>query len=154
LRDHLLELPRPLCLFSPPLLLLQPTPLALPVFAHSTLSCATSAFDDYAAKGTDNVDRKLIEDDIKLLTKTGCAVKDFVDERVAHYDKAHARPDELAELTAPTFKELTDALDLLGTLLKKYYRLLTGATLGSAEPVPQMSWTHPFTVAGMPIEEE
>ena len=116
--------------------------------------CATSAFDDYAAKGTDHVDRRLIEGDISLLAETGATVKDFVDERVAHYDKAHARADELARLAAPTFKELNDALDLLGTLLKKYYQLLTGNALVSAEPVPQMYWTHPYTVAWMPVEEE
>jgi hypothetical protein len=112
---------------------------------------ANATFDRmFAAAGRRHIEPGKVKDDLAVLMTAGAKVKRFVDERVAHLHRAHTDPEEIAKLTAPTFNELDDALSMLGTLLQKYYLLLTGATLGSAEPFLQYNWTAPFTVAWLP----
>jgi hypothetical protein len=115
---------------------------------------ANEHFDSWASPAGKHVARAVVTKDLDLLTATGAKVKRYVDERIAHLNEAHADPPKLAKLTVPTFDELDEAVTMLGTLLKRYYTLLRGGTLATAEPKPQYNWTGAFTVAWLPREDD
>lgn len=75
----------------------------------------------------------------RLSTKTA-TLGDFVDKKVAHLDKRALT----GEVSAPTFNELDDCLDYLETLVKKYYLLLTAASVSDMMPTFQYDWQEIF----------
>ena len=54
---------------------------------------------------------------------------------------------ELWRDSAPTYKELNEAIEVIGELLEKYSSLLTATMIGSLTPVHQQDWRKAFTVA-------
>lgn len=63
-----------------------------------------------------------LEQDIDALRNATAKVKDYVDQFVAHHDRTPTS-------SAPIYRELNAAIDLLIQLFKKYYGILQGADI-------------------------
>jgi hypothetical protein len=107
---------------------------------------ANMYFNDFASPGADHVDPVIVNRDISDLLAACERVQRFAHQQVAHLDLAHAIPDARDQLVVPTFKDLNDALDLLGHLRKRYRFLLTAVDSAITPGLP-VDWTLPFTVA-------
>ena len=73
--------------------------------------------------GKDSLDPDIVKTDITRLQSITKPVKDMVDKRVAHKDKD-------AHLYNIQYKDLHDAIDLLGELTIKYYSLVASPGSG------------------------
>jgi hypothetical protein len=78
---------------------------------------------------------------LETLRAETAIITTWADESVAHMGRKRS--------FNPTFKQLDDAIDLLGRMLQKYYMQVTGAYLASVEPVIQADWRGPFRSAWM-----
>lgn len=65
------------------------------------------------------------------------AVKTYVDKVVAHMDSCKYPP-------SVTWKQLDEAIDLLGAIFRRVYLLLTASSMMQLEPVIQSDWKRPF----------
>jgi hypothetical protein len=86
----------------------------------------------------DHLDPAIVQADLDGL-RSGATrlVRHYVNKEVAHHDEKGA-------VTIPTFADLDEAIDNLGTLLTRYGTLLTGSNLAVPEPVVQYDWEAPF----------
>jgi hypothetical protein len=101
-----------------------------------------SAFDKYAGPGGDYVDPVIVEQDVERLRTVSTKVRAYVNRRVAHRTRT--------DVSVPTFAELNAALDELDVVLRRYYLLLTAATLYSTTPTMQYNPWVPLTVPWIP----
>lgn len=85
-----------------------------------------------------SIDEDSVNRDLASLKTETATITRWADETVAHMGRTQS--------VNPTFGELDKAIDLLGTILKKYYQLITGGYLASVEPVIQGDWRGPFRV--------
>jgi hypothetical protein len=85
------------------------------------------------------IDEDGVKLDLASLKTETANITRWADETVAHMGRTQS--------VNPTFGELDKAIDLLGTILKKYYQLITGGYLSSVEPVIQSDWRGPFRTA-------
>ena len=94
--------------------------------------------DTWAGTEGEHLDPAIVHADLDGL-RSGATrlVKHYVNKEVAHHDEQGAA-------TIPTFADLDDAIDNLGTLLTRYGTLLTGSNLAVVEPVVQYDWQAPF----------
>jgi hypothetical protein len=106
--------------------------------ARFHLDMANDAFDEFTDKPGDSAlgGRRLQEDRDQLTAMTAKVVT-YVNEHVAH---VAAEPASVAV----TYGEFEQAIDHLGTMLKRYYLLLNQSALVSVTPTIQGDWKGPF----------
>jgi hypothetical protein len=80
--------------------------------------------------------------DLDALATGAGKVKRYVDKHVAHADAVSP------EVTL-TFGDVHDAIDVIGTLFRKYYNLFTGGSYVELEPAMQDDWKAVFRVPWM-----
>ncbi len=102
------------------------------------LQLARRSFDEqFAGTAGKHLDPAIARADLNRLQADAALVKAYVDERVAHAD---ARP----RAALPTFEDLDRAIDTIGSLLAKYYNLLTANVLMGVTPVMLDDWQAVF----------
>jgi len=94
-------------------------------------------YDDLAGKAANVFPVDKIEDDLQQLLKIDHLHKNYVDRRIAHYDKR-----ENIE-TIGTYQDLYDAVVVFEEIVVKYYLLLK-ATTTILLPVPDYDWKDIF----------
>lgn len=94
-------------------------------------------FDKFAGKGKENVDSLLVKFDLEKFRKKANGCEKYADKRIAHFDKKMPK-------RVPTFDELDTCIDLLESLIKKYYQLFRGGSLVSVLPTFQYDWKQIF----------
>lgn len=108
-----------------------------------------AGFDDFADPGQAQVKASSVAADRDQLTAAADRAKQVVDESLAHL------ADPTRGGTGPpaiTWGDLDIAVDTIGNLYKKYYRLShPGAILGNLEPNLPPGWDRIFETAWKPI---
>lgn len=100
-------------------------------------------FDKFAGASGSTVDKKVVEADRDHLWTVAEAAKSVVDQFVAH--QADVTHPEYRGPALITWGELDAAIDTVGELYKKYYRLrYPGMVLGNLEPDLPAGWDRIF----------
>jgi hypothetical protein len=99
---------------------------------------AEKQFDKLVGEGAGRVEATFVHRDIEALECVTRKVKRFANKRIAHWDNR-----SIANLR---LEELDDCLKLLGELVDKYARLLTG-TASTVHPEVLSDWKQIFKVA-------
>jgi hypothetical protein len=100
-------------------------------------------FDRLAGTGREHVDPAAIQVDLDELQVESAQIKSWVDKHIAHTDLKPLK-------VAPTFTDLSDAIDALLGMFRRYFKLLTGLESDMRAPEPQYDWLAPFRVAWLP----
>ncbi|HXS34157.1 MAG TPA: hypothetical protein VN758_10345 [Solirubrobacterales bacterium] len=102
-----------------------------------------------------HIDPSITAADLAELREGSEKVRRYVDKHVAHFDASvigrgppPAPKKSGSEL--PTLNEVHDAIDLVGTLFKKYSQLFTAADIIELTPVLQHDWKTVFRVQWLP----
>jgi hypothetical protein len=95
-------------------------------------------FNEIAGVSAANYPRSEAEKDKQLLYDLGSSFRDYIDRRLAHFDKAD-------NVTIGTFADLYEGIDKIGELFRKYCLLLSGTSI-LLIPVPQYDWKSIFRV--------
>ena len=90
-------------------------------------------FDQLSGEGQDIYPQEKIEADLQRLEEIDALHKEFIDRRIAHYDKVNRFG------TLPTFQELYDAVDDMEKTVIKYHLLLKAETVRLL-PITQYDW--------------
>lgn len=108
-------------------------------------------FDDFAPSGRDRVDPEVVAADLERMDTAAEPVRRYAIEVVAHRQRSNGE----VEPATVTFREINDALDVVGDVTKKYYRLRhPGSVLGALTPTVGFNflemfrkpwWTESFT---------
>jgi predicted nucleic acid-binding protein len=98
-------------------------------------------FDKFAGGDGDLVDADAVRADLDLLHSNSEAIRTYVNKRIAHHEES---PPPI--FVTPTFSDLDEAIDTLGSLLSRYALLLTGVSRSVIAPVPQYDWLAPFRI--------
>jgi hypothetical protein len=91
----------------------------------------------------DALSQDLPANDLEALEDGGRQVRHYVNRHVAHMDHRGSE-------TVPTFNDIDDAIDLIGTLFSRYYALMTAASFTDLEPAFQDDWAAPLRTAWLP----
>lgn len=92
-----------------------------------------ATFDKYAGEGARFLPSQQICEDLKKFKDIAAECEAYADRFVAHRDKRGVS-------AIPTYKDLDDALTFMGELLKKYFLLISGNTLGKVQPALPQNW--------------
>lgn len=106
---------------------------------------ADDIFDRWAGPGGESVDPERVESRISSLAAKASSVSRFANRRLAHLDRR--------SVGAPTFDELDDVLDALGSELMELELLLKAVSLSSVAAVIINPWRKAFSVAWLPDHE-
>lgn len=108
------------------------------VVKAAVIQKAEEVFDASGGHGKSHIDPKAVEEDLKRLDEAIKKVCELADKRLAHYDRKP--PQRL-----PTHKDINECLDLIGEMLRKYYRLIKGSDI---DPMPTIAydWTAIFKI--------
>jgi len=98
---------------------------------------ANRNFDKLIGHGCSHIDPKMVENDLDLLIKKSKKLKNFVNKRIAHFNKS-------AFKNPPTYAELDECLDYLEKLLKKYLSIFRAEVHLRIVPVWQYDWKQIF----------
>lgn len=112
------------------------------------LAQADARFDGFAAPGQPFIDAALVRRDIDDLATLIATVNAHTTKNLAHRDDITRAPS-----TAPivTWGQLDAAIDAIGRLHKKYYKLRNpGKSLGGPTPVISPGWIEMFGSPWMP----
>jgi hypothetical protein len=110
------------------------------------LTMLAAEFDTFAGAGNSILDKKVAEADRDRLWAVTQAAKSVVDQFVAH--QADATSPGSSGPALVTWGELDAAIDTVGELYRKYYRLrYPGAMLGNLEPDLPAGWDRIFESA-------
>ena len=90
-------------------------------------------FDQLSGEGQDIYPQEKIEADLQRLEEIDALHKEFIDRRIAHYDKVNRLG------TLPTFQELYDAVNDMEKTVIKYHLLLKAETVRLL-PITQYDW--------------
>jgi len=99
---------------------------------------AEEVFDASGGHGKPHINPEAVEEDLKQLDEAIGKLREMADKRLAHYDRKP--PQRL-----PTHKDIDECLDLIGKMLRKYYRLIKGSDI---DPMPTIAydWTAIFKI--------
>lgn len=100
-------------------------------------------FDRFAGRGKPHVELRMIKKDIADLTAITSKIKDYANERVAHFGKK-------GPTVVPTYKDLDECIDFLGNLLKKYWALFSAESIIDLLPTWQYDWKEIFREPWIP----
>lgn len=103
------------------------------------------AFNEFASANSDNLDAALIENDLKELNEKTQVVRDYTDKAIAHLDKRGAP-------IIPKWADFDEAIDCIGKLHRKYFRLLDGGTTSLTTSIGY-DWKELFRFAWIPTNE-
>ena len=78
-----------------------------------------------------HVDRTIVQTDLDHIVAATAQVVAYVDRHVAHSDPRPVRLDQL-----PTFTDVHEAIDVIGTLFERYQMLLTGSSTPLTPVIP------------------
>lgn len=104
------------------------------------LSLAEKDFDEIAGEGQDRVNPDELLRDRAMLGDVSVKLKKYADKHLAHMDSSPL-------VKIPTYADLNHALDVIGELLIRYTRIVTGASKQGVEPTIQEDWKSIFEVA-------
>ncbi|MGK7345579.1 MAG: hypothetical protein ACNS63_07200 [Candidatus Nitrospinota bacterium M3_3B_026] len=96
-------------------------------------------FDKLAGKGKKFVDSDIIQKDLCALSEKSKIIRKFVNKKVAHLDRGHAKLKNL-----PTYDDLDDTLDLMEKTFNKYRTLIQYRSY-ELTPVVINDWKRIFT---------
>ena len=106
------------------------------------------AFNIFAAPGQPFIDAARIRQDIGALEAVISRVNTYTTKTIAHRDD---NPRRVPAAPAVTWAELDAAVDAVGGIYKKYYRLRhPGEALGALTPLKSPGWIQMFQTAWMP----
>ncbi len=94
---------------------------------------ANRDFDKFSKPGNPYIDSHKVKADLRKLSKLWEITEKYINKRIAHIDRHGVRK-------IPTFKDLDNCVDLLGTLLLKYLLLIEGEGLVQVMPTIQNDW--------------
>lgn len=94
-------------------------------------------FDRFAGRGKPHVDPRIVEKDITDLTAITSKIKDYANERVAHFGKTGPK-------MVPVYKDLDECIDVMEDLLIKYWALFRAETIRALLPTWQFDWKEIF----------
>lgn len=106
---------------------------------------ADREFDRLAGIGRPHIDPSMVNEDRAQLIEQTKDMKNYVDKRVAHYDRQ--RPTSL-----PTYADVDECLNFVETLLIKYLAVLRAESYQTIDPVWQYDWKEIFRHAWIPSE--
>ena len=95
---------------------------------------AEEAFDALAGQGGEHLDPAVPKADLASLRSDAAEMARYVNEHLAH-DMAVPTVAQL-----PTFDDMNEAMDALGTMFRKYANVLTAGSYLTLEPVVQEDW--------------
>lgn len=95
----------------------------------------------YAGSVGIHLDPAIPAADAEKLAELSRDVKRFVDKHIAH-SEAYAEPPKITL----TLADLHETIDVVGSMFRKYYNLITGASYMSLTPVIQHRWQAAFEV--------
>jgi hypothetical protein len=105
-----------------------------------------AGFNVFAAAGAPFIDSAIVRQDIDALSAVITKVNTFTTKNLAHRDDITSR----APAQSVTWRELDSAIDTVGNMHKKYYRLRhPGESLGALTPLIPPGWTQMFGTAWM-----
>lgn len=104
---------------------------------------ADGMFDRIAGVGAKHIDPTGVEQDLSNLRQLVASCETWADKRVAHFDHGVAPKP-------PTYKQLDDAMDVIGGMLQKYYNLVTADTIAYTTPEILHNWKRVFEHAWLP----
>jgi hypothetical protein len=105
-------------------------------------------FDEFAAPGQPFIDARLVQHDLGELDALTAKANTYTSKNLAHRDDISRA---VSTVPAVTWGQLDAAIDAIGRLHKKYYKLRhPGESLGSLTPLISPGWIQMFTVAWMP----
>jgi hypothetical protein len=108
-----------------------------------------AGFNRYAASGEPFIDPALVWQDITALEAVITHVNAYTSKTIAHRDDDVRRG--VSGAPPVTWAELDAALDAVGNMHRKYYRLChPGESLGGLTPLISPSWIQMFGTAWMP----
>lgn len=91
-------------------------------------------FDRNVGQGKQTIPKRTVRMDICKLKKTEDRIRLYVNKRLAHHAPLHEIKKN------PTYDDIENALEVFDELATKYYRLLTGAGLGTFYSTPNYDW--------------
>lgn len=94
----------------------------------------------------DVLDPELVARDLRALVDGGRQMREYVNRHVAHMDRRGSQ-------TLPTYDDIDDAIDLIGTLFSRYYGLIMAASHTQLEAVFQDDWAAPLREPWLPKRE-
>jgi hypothetical protein len=101
-------------------------------------------FDRVAGKGSSTIPISLVDKQIDKIVTSSKSVENYVDRRIAHYDKREpAKP-------LPTFDDITTALKAMEEIAILYLRLLKGASMNTVTPTIVFDWDSVLRFAWKP----
>jgi hypothetical protein len=103
-------------------------------------------FDKLVGKANEHINPADVNNDINKLIKRTEVLKTYVNNIVAHLDKA-----KLEKL--PTIGDLDDAINLITELVQKYYAIFHAAWV-EPQPIPQVPWKNIFKVPWIAIAKK
>lgn len=105
-----------------------------------------SGFDMFSGPGLPHIDAQLVQTDINTLASTFDTVRKYTNKILLHRQRNGA-----ALGLSLSWAELDAALNVVGAMLKRYYRLRhPGSALGHLAPELPLGWTTPFEVPWLP----
>jgi hypothetical protein len=115
---------------------------------ESALAELDAGFNRFAAAGEPFADSARVQQDIAALEAVVARVNAYTSKTIAHRDASLLRG---VPAPAVTWAELDDALDAVGNIHRKYYRLChPGESLGGLTPLISPGWIQMFETAWMP----
>ena len=105
-------------------------------------------FDKFAGESGDHVEAEAVRQDLELLRRKSDAIRRYVNKRIAHHEESPP-----PSFVTPTFSDLDEAIDTLGTLFRRYALMLTAVDRSVMTPVPQYDWLAPFRIPWI-LEED
>lgn len=107
---------------------------------------AGSEFDKSYGGVKGYIDSNIVEKDLNDLKEKVNNIENYIDKRIAHYDKESIE-------NIPVLKDVDDFIEFLGSLFKKYYGLIRAAEHVSLIAVKQYDWKAIFRVPWIENEE-
>ncbi|MBP6003308.1 MAG: hypothetical protein KA746_07730 [Pyrinomonadaceae bacterium] len=102
-------------------------------------------FNEFASANSYNLDAALIKSDLEELNEKTKIVRDYTDKAIAHLDKRGAP-------IIPKWTDFDEAIDCIGKLHQKYFRLLDGGTTTLSTSIGY-DWKELFRFAWLPDKE-
>jgi len=104
-------------------------------------------FNTFAGAEMDHVDAGAVQADIDLLRDSSEAIRKYVNKHIAHHEESPP-----LTFVTPTFSDLDQAIDTLGSLVSRYTLMLMAVGRTVMAPVPQYDWLAPFKIPWLPDE--
>ncbi|WP_158697305.1 hypothetical protein [Streptomyces hokutonensis] len=103
-------------------------------------------FDLFAGRGQPHIEAQRVQADIDTLVTTFDTVRGYTNKILLHRQRNGATLG-----LSLSWEELDTALNVVGVMLKRYYRLRhPGSVLGNLAPELPLGWTVPFEVPWLP----